>query len=116
MENHPHLDFEKNIENRDFRIPPMILQPIIENCFKHSRLETNPNGYVKLAISQNGQNLVFTAENSQSPCVFAQQQERSGIGVSNLEKRLELAYGKNCSMKVENNSQFYRVEIRIKEK
>ncbi|MDO5571675.1 MAG: histidine kinase [Bacteroidales bacterium] len=114
MEVHPNITFKKDIKNADFILPPMILQPFIENSFKHSRLESNKEGYINIEICQNEKEFYFMAENSQSPCTFHKQTERSGIGIINVKKRLDLAYRKNYTLNIENNSQFYRVELRIK--
>ena len=113
MEKHPDIIFNKNITNTDFKIPPMIFQPLVENAFKHSRLENNNSGYVKIELLQNDKQLIFTTENSQQACVFNNQKERSGIGVGNVQKRLELAYGKDFTFNIDNTSQQYKVEIVI---
>lgn len=115
MEKHPNLKFEKQILNAEFKMPPMILQPLVENSFKHSRLETNAKGYLHMKLVQNERELLFTSENTQSP--FAARQvlhDRSGIGIANLQKRLDLAYSGNYSLKVDDNPDFYRVELRIR--
>ena len=113
MESYPNIEFSKDIVNPEFKIPPMILQPLVENAFKHSRLENNNKGYVKIDLRQNDKQLIFTTENSQSACVFSNQKERSGIGVNNVQKRLELAYGENYSFNVDSDSHHYKVEIVI---
>ncbi|MEG1586836.1 MAG: histidine kinase [Bacteroidales bacterium] len=114
MESHPNIEFHKEIRNPDFKLPPMILQPLIENCFKHSRLENNRNGFIRISLIQTEKELIFVTENSQTACVFNKQSERGGIGVVNVQKRLDLAYGRKYSFHIENNSQFYRTELKIK--
>ncbi len=114
MENYPNIEFFKDIQNPDFKLPPMILQPLIENSFKHSRLENNSEGFIRISLIQNEREFCFIAENSQSACVFNKQGERGGIGVANVRKRLDLAYGKNYTFDIENNSQFYKVELHVK--
>ena len=114
MENHPRFEFKKEIRNPDFKLPPMIFQPLIENCFKHSRLESTPGGYICIQLIQNEKELVFIAENSQKNCIFNSQSERGGIGIVNVRKRLDLAYGSNYSFETDNNDQFYRIELHIK--
>ena len=114
MESHPNIVFNKNIQNPDFKIPPMIFQPLIENCFKHSRLESNHTGFIHVELKQMDNELSFVAENSLAPCLCISSEERDGIGVQNVKKRLDLAYGKNYSFHVENNSQIYRTELKIK--
>lgn len=114
MEKHPNIEFHKEIRNPDFKLPPMIFQPLIENCFKHSRLESNQKGFIRISLIQTEKELTFVTENSQSACVFNKQSERGGIGVMNVQKRLQLAYGKNFTFHVENNSHFYKTELKIK--
>ncbi|MGL4292854.1 MAG: sensor histidine kinase [Bacteroidales bacterium] len=114
MENHPNIEFVKEIRNPELKIPPMIFQPLVENCFKHSRLESNKNGFIRISLFQTDRELIFETENSQSACVFNKQTERGGIGVNNVQKRLELAYGKNFHFHIENNSHFYKTELVIK--
>lgn len=113
MENHPNIQFNKEIRNPEFKLPPMILQPMIENSFKHSRLENYKDGYIYISLIQNEKELVFIVENSQAKTMISNIRERGGIGVQNVEKRLDLAYGKNYSLKIENNSQFYKVKLHI---
>ncbi|MEG0949336.1 MAG: histidine kinase [Bacteroidales bacterium] len=114
MEGVPDIEFRKEIRNPEFKLPPMIFQPLIENCFKHSRLESNQKGYIRISIVQTDKELTFITENSQSACVFNKQQERGGIGIGNVQKRLALAYGKNFTFHIENNSHFYKTELKIK--
>lgn len=113
MEKHPNIRFVKNIRNPEFKLPPMILQPLIENTFKHSRLENNTEGYINITIRQSDKELVFIAENSQSNCVYNKQSERGGIGIANVRKRLDLAYKGKYTFDIENNSQFYKVELHV---
>lgn len=114
MEGAPDIDFHQEIRNPDFKLPPMIFQPLIENSFKHSRLETNRSGYIRISIVQTDNELTFITENSQSSCIFNNQTERGGIGITNVRKRLELAYGNDFTLDIENNSQFYKTVLIIK--
>ena len=114
LENQPKITFTKDIRNPEFKLPPMILQPLIENSFKHSRLENNKDGYINISVVQNENEFIFSAENSQSFCTFNGSKERSGIGIFNVKKRLELAYGDKYNLEIENNNQFYKIELIIK--
>lgn len=117
MEKLPSITFEQDIQNPSFKIAPMILQPIVENCFKYSRIESYKEAYIRVQAKQNSTDgFIFIAENSIAPILSSGNEERkNGIGLANTKKRLELLYGKKFEMHIENNSQIYRVELKINE-
>lgn len=120
MENKSNIIIEKKIQNPNFKIPPMILQPLVENSFKHSRLDNDPNGYVHFYIIQENNNLIFIARNSINGMSISltdpNKKAQSGIGLTNVKKRLELYYGKNYSFDVKNEDNSYVATIKIGDK
>ena len=71
-----------------FTIPPHVLAPLVENCFKHvSRFEDREN-FIALTCSLEEGRFHFRALNSYDP---VRKSERSGIGLANTRKRLELS-------------------------
>ena len=120
MENKSNLIFDKKIQNPNFKIPPMILQPLVENSFKHSRLDNDPNGYVHFYIIQENNDLIFIARNSINALSFSlvdpNKKQQAGIGLTNVKKRLELYYGKNYSFDVKHVDNSYVVTIKIGDK
>jgi LytS/YehU family sensor histidine kinase len=68
-------------------IPPLMAMPLMENALKHSK---NPKGksFAHISIWQQGNELVLETENSNFPKVSAK--KSSGLGLSTLQKRLEL--------------------------
>ena len=107
----------KDVENENYMIAPMLLQPIIENCFKYSRLETHPEGYVYIEISQKGSKFTFVAQNtvaSTAAVVSSGVEERkSRIGQKNVRQRLMLHYAENYVFDIEQNENLYKVTIAI---
>ena len=115
--NHDVL-FEQDIENEDFMIAPMLLQPVIENCFKYSRLETHPEGYVHIGIKQRGNKFSFVAENTiakNAVPVLANGsvEKKSGIGQVNVQQRLRLHYGESYVFDIKQDKGIYKVKIEI---
>ena len=109
---------EQDIEKEDFMIAPMLLQPIIENCFKYSRLETHPEGYVHISIHQSGSSFRFVAENTVAsnalPFVGKKgAEEKSGIGQKNVQQRLMLHYGESYNFDIEQDNGIYKVKIEL---
>jgi sensor histidine kinase YesM len=114
MERRPNITVDHDVANPQMLIPPMILQPLVENCFKHSHIESDPNGYIALHIRQSGRHLAFTAENSVQPGHAAPSgRERTGIGVSNVRRRLEGLYGSGYRMEEFAEGNTYRVEMEL---
>ena len=109
---------EKDIENENYMIAPMLLQPLIENCFKYSRLETHPEGYVHIGITQKGNKFTFMAQNTIASnavvhSLGVKEGEKSGIGLKNVRQRLALHYAEEFVFDIEQTEKLYKVTIEI---
>ncbi len=109
---------EQDIEKEDFMIAPMLLQPIIENCFKYSRLETHPEGYVHISIQQSGDSFCFVAENTVASNALpitgiGKEAKKSGIGQKNVQQRLMLHYGESYKFDIKQDNGTYKVKIEL---
>ena len=118
MPGHHDVVLEQDIENTEFLIAPMLLQPIIENCFKYSRLESHPEGRVHISIKQASDRLCFEAENTIAPNVVTMtgnggEGKKSGIGLKNVQQRLMLHYGENYKFDIQQDSEIYKVRIEL---
>lgn len=81
--------------NGDEQIPPLLLIPLIENAYKHGVLPEG-NSFIHSKLTMDGTNVVFEVSNS----MCAQPMEdrsHSGIGIQNLQKRLDIIYGDSAS-------------------
>lgn len=72
------------------QIAPLLFISVIENAFKHG-VNSRKRSFVRIRLSWEADNLVFTAENSNDP-KHDTDRSGSGIGVENLHRRLELLY------------------------
>lgn len=118
MGGHRDVVFTKDVEKEDFLIAPMLLQPIIENCFKYSRLETHPDGYVHVSVRQTGNRICFEAENTVAENalpIAGNGGAKSGIGLKNVQQRLMLHYGEDYVFDIEQNKDkgTYKVKIEL---
>ena len=108
---------EQEVEKEDFMIAPMLLQPIIENCFKYSRLETHPDGYVHVKVQQSGNKFRFEAVNTVAenakPLVPVNEPKKSGIGLNNVQQRLMLHYGEDYVFEIKQDKGIYKVKIEL---
>lgn len=75
----------------DLLIEPLLLLPIVENCFKHCDFAENEAAYVHFKVIRTEEKLHFKLENSYNP--QNQQKDRvGGVGLENIQKRLALKY------------------------
>lgn len=82
------LSFHCHIPHSDALIAPFLLQPLVENAFKYISLE-NPYIDIKLHLEQ-GQ-FHFNIQNNTS-ALNSPITNSSGIGLKNVQKRLQLLY------------------------
>lgn len=85
------LKTEISTANPDAQIAPLLFISLIENAFKHG-VSNNKQSYIHLDIHQNGDLVVCILRNSYFPKDAEQDKSGSGIGLSNLRKRLALLY------------------------
>ena len=101
-----------NIHDGKSEISPLLLVPFIENAFKHvSRLPAE-KGYVHLTLKQSDTILELNIENSNS----AQQprkQDSGGLGLTNVQKRLEILYPDRHELNIEKTESTYSIDLRL---
>lgn len=76
-------------------IPPLILLPFIENCFKHGSVGKEDDGWMELDIWDEDEQFYFICKNNFSPNETIQTTKTgktSGLGLSNVRKRLDLIF------------------------
>lgn len=94
------------------KIEPMILIPIIENCFKHCDFDTNPSAFVKIDLQVDTQNIHLKTRNSKND--YDQQKDKvGGVGLENIRKRLELKYKDNFQLSVIGKKNEFTVDLKL---
>lgn len=75
-------------------IPPMILQPIVENSVKHGISPKIEGGEILIKIEQIDQNLRFEVSDTGVGCLNFDELIGKGVGLTNTQLRLEKMFGK----------------------
>jgi two-component system sensor histidine kinase ChiS len=94
-------------ENLHFQLPPLTIQPIVENAVRHGILSRSKGGtvaiaiqeyadYIEITITDNGKGM--TSEQLQQ-LLSSQSNATRGIGFLNTHKRLLRVYGKGLQIK-----------------
>ena len=102
--------FEKDIDNYNQCIAPLILLPFIENAFKHGINETLEDTSIEIKIKLVAGQLNFYVKNSHENEPGAPISEN--IGLSNVRRQLELMY-KDFTLKACNLERTFIVDLNI---
>ena len=103
------LNIEGNFENTN--IAPLLLLPLAENCFKHG-IGKNP-GKIQINIRFNGKQLIFTTENAIALREKTGDDVNGGIGLKNVENRLNLLYPTRHFLYYEETDGIFRLELKV---
>src|SRR5690606_14254263 len=77
-----------------FYIGPMIILPFIENAFKHGVSQDTDDSWIRIDVSVEKGQLKMKIENScPDSSLVNGRAPRSGIGLQNVKRRLEILYG-----------------------
>lgn len=90
-------------------IIPFVLITLVENAFKHGDLKSNETP-ILIKTSVDDHQLYFYCRNRKKS---GPKELSTGIGLDNIKKRLELAYGKNYSLNIKDETDFYTTELII---
>lgn len=86
-------------ELKNVEIPPMIIQPIVENAVKHGITPAENGGAVDIAVIRNGENMIVSVKDTGSGISDPAELESSnGIGIRNTNEHLKKRYGNNSKL------------------
>lgn len=106
--------FEKGEGLEDFSIAPLLLIPFLENCFKHLSSHTGQPNIVKVKIEFSkgilSASFYNTKEDGQKKKL---DQAVGGIGLKNIQRRLELLYPKKHQLEIKENPDSFEVKLQI---
>ncbi len=105
------INFDVDIEDDRHTIEPMLLIPFVENAFKHG-MGLVPDPEIDISLKVSGNELLFEVKNKYIEDDDAKD-KLSGIGLSNVKRRLELLYGPNQELKINKQQDWFTVSLRL---
>jgi signal transduction histidine kinase len=92
---------------RHIRLPPLVLQPLVENAVKHGIAHKQSGGEVAIRarvdrVDDHRRQLSLTVEDTGAGTTAEalQRGRRTGVGLRNVERRLECQYGDVASLSI----------------
>ncbi len=105
------LRFEKRIDERLFRclIPPLLLQPLIENAVNHGIAQRPEGGTISLQGDLIGERIRIRITNPVDPEYVPS--KKSGLGLENVKKRLAAIHGPEGRLQTDLTPGLFVVEL-----
>jgi two-component system, LytTR family, sensor kinase len=90
-------------ETYSYKVPPLMIQTLVENGIKHGISKLKEGGLIKLETSIDvNSNLIIRIRNS--GIYKAKEKTSTGHGLMNTKRRLKLLYGENAAFHIQNGS------------
>lgn len=105
------VDEQVDPESLECLVPPLLLQPLVENAVNHGIANLVEGGWIKVNIKNDEDNLRVTVENNfdrETPS-----RKGTGTGLKNVRQRLEARYAKRGIIALDNSTDIFRVEITL---
>lgn len=109
------LEWNVEIEDAagDAEVPPLVLQPIVENAVRHGVSGRREGGRVDVAVRRDGDDLVVSVVDD-GPGPGGSKHSGTGTSMRDLRKRLAIVYGDRARIDARAaDGGGYRVELRI---
>jgi len=106
------IEFEISGNTENVWISPLIFITFLENAFKHGVSNSNPKAWVNIAIELKDKECIYRVENSKT----SDQKdvlEKTGIGLQNVQRRLELSYPGKYTLTTKETPEKYIIQLNL---
>jgi hypothetical protein len=89
-----------------YKVPPMILQPLVENAIKHGIAPNEEGGSVHVEIRREGNGIEFRISNTGIGLLCTDPLRTSdGVGLKNTDARLRKIFGERARLKIRSRAE-----------
>lgn len=92
-----NIKIDESENKLEVLLEPMLLIPLVENCFKHGNYHLEPEAFIFIRVISNPLEFIFEVTNS-TPSKKNALTEPHGFGLMNLKQRLQLIYGTKAEL------------------
>ena len=97
----------------DISIPPLIFPTFVENAFKHG-VSYSQNSFITVMVDVDEGKLIFCCLNSkQKEAEQRITKQDSGVGLTNVKRRLDLIYGEQYTLEIKDEENTYKVQLSL---
>jgi hypothetical protein len=107
------VNLEEDIDNdaMDFLLPPLLLQPLVENAIRHGIANLPEGGAIRLTAQRSDDAVSILVENSFDPDTPSRL--KTGLGLANIKNRLAARYGRDARIQVGAADGRFKVTLRL---
>jgi sensor histidine kinase YesM len=110
-ENQLRLNIDNHIQNKETLIEPLFFIPLLENAVKHSGLGISENAYTNFTLEEHDSWILIRVLNNKT--VEPESTEASGIGLSNIQKRLQMLYPEMHELSIQETLTEFHVTLKF---
>ncbi|MCW3128225.1 MAG: hypothetical protein JWO03_3883 [Bacteroidetes bacterium] len=103
------VTFEVRGDTSMAMIAPMLLLPFVENAFKYG-ISNSALSPIDIVLSADRESIIFTVTNKKFDYL---ERHSSGIGIPNVQRRLELMYPDSYELDIRDQSDIYSLSLKI---
>jgi two-component system sensor histidine kinase AlgZ len=105
------LQVERHVDGAaaQCRVPPLLLQPLVENAVTHGIAGLLEGGVIRLDVSRRDRRLSIAIENPRD--AESRRTSRPGVGLENVRQRLIAMFGADARLDTRVEDACYRVEL-----
>ncbi len=107
-----NISFHITGDSSEYKVAPLLFLPFVENAFKHGNSEGEELSWVNIEIELEGNYIIFKVENSK-PSIAISSVHTSGIGLQNVQKRLDILYKDRHSLQFFDEADTFLVVLKI---
>ncbi|MBD0297486.1 MAG: histidine kinase [Flavisolibacter sp.] len=105
-----HLDLPA--ETNNLQIAPLLLLPLVENCFKHGTSTILEHPWISLHLTIEEKEMQLKLVNGKA-VDYRPAKPTTGIGLQNVRKRLELLYPDKYTLKITDEEEIFIVDLKL---
>lgn len=105
-----HYSFPKNITN--ITIAPLLLLPLVENCFKHGASKIIDKPWINIKCKLKDQHFTIKLKNGKKNNTETINHRKS-TGIENVRRRLELLYPKRHNLEIKEQAETFIINLSI---
>ncbi len=106
-------DMDRKTLPFNMEIPPLLLQPLVENAIYHGIQPRKDGGTIGISLYDAGATLDIVVSNPVPPAGTTGHSKGNHIAQENLTNRLRIAYGDRANLKIIKTDHQYRVSFSI---